>query len=150
LKPRLAKKLSIPIPIELILVVGGTLISSHFDLDSNWSVKLVGEIPKGLPAPEMPDLSLFKSLLLDGFGIAIVSYSASVSMALILAEKHHYEIDFNQELLAMVSIKDYFKEIDINFNTISIGNQQYCWLIFFLYANLSFLMQIGDSGKSWW
>ncbi len=105
LKPRLAKKLSIPIPIELILVVGGTLISSHFDLDSNWSVKLVGDIPKGLPAPEMPDLSLFKSLLLDGFGIAIVSYSASGSMALILAEKHHYEIDFNQELLAMVSIK---------------------------------------------
>ncbi len=102
LKPRLAKKLSIPIPIELILVVGGTLISSYVDLNSNWSVKLLGNIPKGLPTPDIPEFSLAKSLIFESFAVAMVSFSASVSIALILAKKFQYEIDFNQELLAMV------------------------------------------------
>lgn len=40
-------------------------------------------------------------LLLSGFTIAMVSYTVSVSMALIFAKKSNYDIDFNQELLAM-------------------------------------------------
>lgn len=42
-----------------------------------------------------------QSLLLESFPIAMVSYAVSVSMALIFAQKENYEIDFNQELLAM-------------------------------------------------
>lgn len=42
-----------------------------------------------------------RSLLLESFPIAMVAYAVSVSMALIFAQKHNYEIDFNQELLAM-------------------------------------------------
>lgn len=49
----------------------------------------------------MPDLSLSKELIVDGFIISMVSYTVSVSMALIFAQKLNYEIDFNQELLAM-------------------------------------------------
>lgn len=52
-------------------------------------------------APSLPDVSLFKSLLLDSFTIAMVAYAVSVSMGLIFARKQNYEIDFNQELLAM-------------------------------------------------
>lgn len=33
--------------------------------------------------------------------ITMVSYTVSVSMALIFAQRMHYEIDFNQELLAL-------------------------------------------------
>lgn len=40
-------------------------------------------------------------MLVSGFTIAMVSYTVSVSMALIFAKKLNYDIDFNQELLAM-------------------------------------------------
>lgn len=49
----------------------------------------------------MPDLNLSKVLIVDGFILSMVSYTVSVSMALIFAQKLNYEIDFNQELLAM-------------------------------------------------
>lgn len=50
---------------------------------------------------EVPNLELSKELLVDGFVVAMVSYTVSVSMALIFAQRLNYEIDFNQELLAM-------------------------------------------------
>lgn len=43
---------------------------------------------------------MITSVLLDGFTIAIVSYSVTLSMALIFAQKLNYEVDANQELLA--------------------------------------------------
>lgn len=49
----------------------------------------------------MPDLDLSKHLLLDGFIIAVVSYTITVSIALTFAQRLNYEIDFNQELLAL-------------------------------------------------
>lgn len=49
----------------------------------------------------MPQLELVKAVGVDSFIIAMVSYTISVSMALIFAQKLNYEIDFNQELLAM-------------------------------------------------
>ncbi|KYB29497.1 prestin isoform X2 [Tribolium castaneum] len=100
IKPLLAKKSSFPIPIELIAIVLGTLVSRYCSLEEIYSIKVVGEIPSGLPAPNMPPMSLLTSVLLDGFTIAIVSYSITLSMALIFAQKLNYEVDANQELLA--------------------------------------------------
>lgn len=48
-----------------------------------------------------PSTDLMSDLLIGGFTIAMVSYTVSVSMALIFAKKMSYDIDFNQELLAM-------------------------------------------------
>lgn len=90
-------------PIELIVVVSGTLFSRYMDLATNYQIKTIGNIPTGFPAFEVPDLGLAKDIAVDGFIIAMVSYTVSVSMALIFAQKLNYEIDFNQELLAMGS-----------------------------------------------
>lgn len=62
----------------------------------------VGHIPTGFPSPKIPNFTLWKELIFDCFAIAFVSYSVTVSMALIFGQKMKYEIDFNQELLAMV------------------------------------------------
>lgn len=130
LKPKLSKICILPVPIELIAVVAGTLVSKYMDLSTNYSIKTIGHIPTGFPGSiffylvsfddrtkyysslsdfELPDLELSKQLIVDGFIISMVSYTVSVSMALIFAQKLNYEIDFNQELLAMgasnVSIK---------------------------------------------
>lgn len=88
--------------MELIVIVLSILLSKFFDIGNNWNVFLVGNIPSGLPAPIVPKLDLWLELLTDAFAIAFVSYSVSVSLALLFAQKANYEIDFNQELLAMV------------------------------------------------
>lgn len=103
LKPKLAKKCLIPVPIELIVVIGGTLVAKYLALSENYNIKSIGSIPTGFPAFAEPKYELISEMLLNGFTIAMVSYTVSVSMALIFSKKLNYEIDFNQELLAMGS-----------------------------------------------
>lgn len=91
-----------PLPAELMAVVGGTLISSVLDLGEIHNVKLVGDIPMGLPLPEIPPVRLLWLVAVDSIAIAIVSYTVTISMALIFAKKQNYEVRPNQELLAMV------------------------------------------------
>lgn len=76
-------------------------MSGYLHFEENYSVATIGDIPTGFPEPETPSIFLAKELIVDGFVIAIVSYATSVSMGLILAQKSNYEINFNQELLAM-------------------------------------------------
>ncbi|XP_049820981.1 prestin-like isoform X2 [Aethina tumida] len=103
LKPIVAKKSSFPVPIELIAVVVGTLVSKYGNLPESYNVTTVGHIPSGLPEPAIPQFSLMPSIIMDGFTIAVVSYTITLSMALIFAQKLDYEVDPNQELLAMGS-----------------------------------------------
>ncbi|XP_047349970.1 solute carrier family 26 member 10-like [Vespa velutina] len=100
LKPRFAKLSPFPIPIEMLTVVSGTLISMYMNLTEVYNVKIVGDIPVGLPEPSIPPLSLIPNVLLDSFVITLVSYTISMSMALIFAQKAGYKVDANQELVA--------------------------------------------------
>jgi len=50
----------------------------------------------------VPQFGLAYNLLADSFIAAIVSYATLMSMALILAKGEDYQIDANQELLALV------------------------------------------------
>ncbi|KAL6433709.1 hypothetical protein ACFW04_005758 [Cataglyphis niger] len=101
LKPRMNKICSIPIPIELIVVVSGTLISRYCDLPKIYNIEIVGHIPTGLPKPEVPSLEVLPLVAIDSIAITMVSYTITISMALIFAQKLSYKIDSNQELLAM-------------------------------------------------
>ncbi|XP_052889395.1 pendrin-like [Anopheles moucheti] len=101
IKPRLAKLCIIPIPIQLILVVSGTLLSIQFNLKENYGLKVVGTIPQGLPAPKLPNFDIIPEILMESITVAIVGYTVSVSLGIIFAKKEHYEIGFNQELLAL-------------------------------------------------
>lgn len=85
-------------------VVGGTLISNLMHLGTEHSVRLVGEIPMGLPLPEFPPVDLLWLVAVDSIAIAIVSYTVTISMALIFAKKQNYEVRPNQELLALVIV----------------------------------------------
>lgn len=101
LKPRVAKHTILPVPMELMLVVGGTLASRFLDLPDAYGVDTLKSIPTGFPSPSAPNFGIMSSLVSDAFVIAVVSYSVTVSMALIFAKKENYKLDFNQELLAM-------------------------------------------------
>ncbi|GJQ74244.1 hypothetical protein Trydic_g19148 [Trypoxylus dichotomus] len=101
LKPRVAKLCSFPVPIELVVVTAGTLISYFCRLNTDHAVRIVGNIPSGLPPPRLPPFALINNIVLDCFIIAIVSYTINLSMALIFAQRVGYEVDADQELLAM-------------------------------------------------
>ncbi|XP_078042909.1 prestin isoform X2 [Augochlora pura] len=100
LKPRVAKLSPFPIPIEMLAVVIGTVLAVYANLEEAYGVATVGHIPVGLPAPSLPPLALVPNILIDSFVITMVSYTISMSMALIFAQKCSYEVDSNQELAA--------------------------------------------------
>ncbi|KAH0951309.1 hypothetical protein HN011_002548 [Eciton burchellii] len=100
LKPKISKLCPFPIPIEMLAVIIGTLVSMQMNLAETYNVITVGDIPVGLPVPSMPPLSLIPNILVDSFVITMVAYTISMSMALIFAQKIGYEVDSNQELVA--------------------------------------------------
>ncbi|XP_076265513.1 prestin-like isoform X2 [Rhynchophorus ferrugineus] len=107
LKPIVAKKSPFPFPMELVAVVAGTLVSKYCNLNENYGVKIVKTIAVGLPEPSLPPLELISNLIVDGITIAIVSYTITLSMALIFAQKLEYEVDANQEAFAL-SLSNFF------------------------------------------
>ncbi|XP_059054806.1 prestin [Achroia grisella] len=101
LKPWVSKRSRVPVPIELLAIVIGTIVSKFCGLEEQYGINLVGNIPTGLPVPQVPPVELFPSIAIDVFTITIVTYTITMSMALIFASKEKYEIDANQELLAL-------------------------------------------------
>nr|XP_018916948.1 PREDICTED: prestin-like isoform X1 [Bemisia tabaci] len=100
IKPRVSKHIPVPIPTELIAIISGTLLSKHLNLPSTYGIKVVGDIPLGLPDPSPPPVWLLPNLVIDGLVIAIVAFSVNISMAFIFARKLKYDVDPNQELIA--------------------------------------------------
>uniref|UniRef100_A0A8D3CQ91 Solute carrier family 26 member 6, like 2 n=1 Tax=Scophthalmus maximus TaxID=52904 RepID=A0A8D3CQ91_SCOMX len=95
------QKLPLPIPIELIVIIVATIISHFCGLDSKYSIDVVGEIPSGLNAPQVPDATLFSEVIGDAFAVAIVGYAINISLGKTFALKHGYKVDSNQELVAL-------------------------------------------------
>uniref|UniRef100_A0A8C9WSW5 Solute carrier family 26 member 5 n=1 Tax=Scleropages formosus TaxID=113540 RepID=A0A8C9WSW5_SCLFO len=101
LNDRFKKKLPVPIPGEIIVVIVSTGISYGMKLCDVYHVDVVGEIPTGLLPPSVPKFSLLHSLVVDSIAIAIVGFSMAISLAKIFALKHGYAVDGNQELIAL-------------------------------------------------
>ncbi|KAJ9581646.1 hypothetical protein L9F63_023163, partial [Diploptera punctata] len=100
LKPIVRKYSKVPIPIELIVVIVGTLASMYADLHTAYGIALVGHIPTGLPLPVLPTFSLIPKVAIDSITITMVAYTIAMSMAFIFAQRQNYEVDSNQELFA--------------------------------------------------
>lgn len=98
--PKIKPKLKMPVPVELVVVVLGTVISYCVDLQGEFNVKIVGDVPVGIPPPKAQQFHNLKDVVSDSIALGIVAFAISVSMAKILAKKHDYDIDSNQELLA--------------------------------------------------
>ena len=89
-------------PAALITVALSIVAVALFDLDAR-GVHITGDIPSGLPPVEVPDISMadLKDLLPGAFGIALVAYAESIAGMRSFATKHHYDVDSNQELIAL-------------------------------------------------
>ncbi|KAF6725554.1 Prestin [Oryzias melastigma] len=101
LNERYKKKLPVPIPGEIIVVIVSTGVSYGMSLNKHYQVDVVNTIPTGLRPPAIPDFSLLPSMIPDAFAVAIVGFSMDISLAKIFALKHGYSVDGNQELIAL-------------------------------------------------
>lgn len=87
-------------PAPLFAVVLGIAASGLLVLKQS-GVELVGNIPAGLPAPVLPDLSLVGKLWPGALGIALMSYIESVAAGRAFMGHGDGQPDSNQELIAL-------------------------------------------------
>lgn len=87
-------------PVLAVLIT--ILLTWGFDL-ALVGVKVVGEVPTGLPGLSLPawDLDLWQQLLTSALLISIVGFVESVSIAQTLAAKRRQRITPNQELIGL-------------------------------------------------
>ena len=90
------------IPGPLIVVVLAIIASAVFDLQAK-GVKVVGEVPAGLPSLAIPAVSLqdIFSLLPAALALTILIYADEVLTARVFAVKHGQKVDANQEFVAL-------------------------------------------------
>ena len=88
------------IPAALLAVAVGTLAAFLLN-QMGIGVKLVGDIPAGLPSFKLPDSNLIRALLPGALGIALMSFIESIAAARAFAEQGDPMVDANQELLAL-------------------------------------------------
>lgn len=90
------------LPASLIVLVLGIAVSYLFKLDHH-GVDVVGKIPSSVPAPHIPDVSWHQLAQLTGggFGLALVVFAESYSISSRFARVHGYEVNADQEMIAM-------------------------------------------------
>ncbi|NXH48019.1 S26A9 protein, partial [Dicaeum eximium] len=94
------KKIRMPIPMEIIIVILATAISGSFNMPDKYGMPIVGKISTGFPEPTLPLVSKWKDMVGTAFSLAIVGYVINLAMGRTLAAKHGYDVDPNQVLLA--------------------------------------------------
>lgn len=102
---KLIKKIHKSIPAALVVVILGVLGIYLFGLHEQ-GVKIVGEVPSGLPSFKVPtlDFSKVSELLPIALTLALIAFMEAISVSKAVEEKHEdYEVDSNQELIALGS-----------------------------------------------
>jgi SulP family sulfate permease len=89
-------------PAMLVAVVLGIVAVSVLGLQDH-GVAIVGEIPDGLPRPAFPSFSIgdMTDLLPDAAALALIAFAESIAGARAFATKHGYEVNADQELVAL-------------------------------------------------
>jgi sulfate permease, SulP family len=89
-----------PAPLLAVLLATIAVVIGQLD---RAGVQVVGTIPAGLPSLAWPPITLenIQMLTVAALGIALVGYSDNVLTARAFASRNGYQVDANQELLAL-------------------------------------------------
>ena len=87
-------------PGALIVVIVSTLATYYLNLHEK-GVKIVGEIPSGLPKPSLPDIDLdiVDQLMGQAIVIAIIGFMEAYAIAKTMASQTKHKLDVDQELV---------------------------------------------------
>ncbi|CAL8098852.1 unnamed protein product [Calicophoron daubneyi] len=100
INPRVVKRIRVPIPIDLVVVIFSTVASYYLDLNGRYNVQIVGHVSRGMPTPYVPQLYRLRDAISDILVMGIVAFSVNASLSSIFAKTYGYKIDCNQELFA--------------------------------------------------
>jgi high affinity sulfate transporter 1 len=91
------------IPGALVALILGTALAGIFQLSTTQNVSVVGDIPTGMPSPTIPIISLQAIPFLIGgaVGMVFLAVGETLGTGRAYAAKYHYEVNADQELLAM-------------------------------------------------
>ncbi|XP_066900425.1 solute carrier family 26 member 6 isoform X5 [Kogia breviceps] len=104
LNDKLRRQLPMPLPGELLTLIGATGISYGVGLQHRFGVDVVGKIPARLLPPVAPSPQLFARLVGNAFAIAVVGFAIAISLGKIFALRHGYRVDSNQVAGAISSL----------------------------------------------
>ncbi|XP_068930801.1 solute carrier family 26 member 9 isoform X2 [Petaurus breviceps papuanus] len=85
----------------IIQVVVATAISGGCKMPKKYHMQIVGEIQQGFPTPVSPMVSQWKDMIGTAFSLAIVGYVINLAVGRTLGTKHGYNVDSNQEMIAL-------------------------------------------------
>jgi len=88
-------------PAPFILMFVTTMLSYFLEFE-DMGIKIVGDLPSGIPPPAVPHIFGSSSVIIQGFIVAVVAYVGSLGLAKSLARDSPfpYEISANSELVA--------------------------------------------------
>lgn len=91
------------VPGPLVAFVLGTAAVVVLDLDGRYGLKVIGEVPSGLPGLGVPDLSELPRLVLPALGVLLVAYTDCVLTARAFADRDDGRpgLDADQEFFAL-------------------------------------------------
>src|SRR6266404_5600250 len=91
-------------PVSLFVVIASIIIASSMDL-GRLGVKLLGQVPQGLPPFGLPavHISDLNDLLPLALGCFLLGTVETAALGRMFAVKHRYRFDPNQELLGIAS-----------------------------------------------
>ncbi|GBO56807.1 sulfate transporter [Pseudanabaena sp. lw0831] len=97
------KRITPKISGVLVAVVAATVVSSIFELSQRAGIVVVGALPQGLPAFQIPNIAPveFKTLFSSALAIALVSFADLSVLSRTFAIRGGYKADRNQELIAL-------------------------------------------------
>ena len=96
------KKAAPKIPGPLVVVGLSIVVAAAFHMDSH-GVRIVGELPKGLPTFSMPSFHIdsIMALLPIALTISFIGFMESIAMAKAIAVKEKYKVVPNRELVGL-------------------------------------------------
>jgi SulP family sulfate permease len=91
-------------PRALVVMVAGIGATLVLGLEAS-GVAVTGEVPRGLPVPAMPELTLsdVRALLPTAVTLALIQLMSAISIGRALSSKHRYTVRPNRELLGLGS-----------------------------------------------
>lgn len=100
---KIMRRINKKIPSALIVVVLGILTVYFFQWNLQ-GVKIVEQIPSGIPSFQLPELNSERigELIPIALTLALIAFMEAISVSKAVAERHpEYEIDANKELVAL-------------------------------------------------
>ncbi|MCX4238723.1 SulP family inorganic anion transporter [Streptomyces sp. NPDC020707] len=90
---------ALPGPLLAVLLATAAVVA--LGLDERHGIKVIGDVPAGLPPLAPPDLTELPDLLLPALGVLLVGYTDVILTARAFAGRDARALDANQEFLAL-------------------------------------------------